>query len=280
MDNEESLCEALIRFLEAETGERRTEVTYPEKDGSGPTVEMRLRLADRRIAIEHTLVEPFPKAIESGKEFGELTDTIVAELHGNMPAPGTYVLTFPVHPTLGKHRRTHSRLREKISEWVVQAGAELHGECPERKGQDWCPHGYNGTRTTVIEGITLNLALRVHWSEDGRHDGALFLARAVGVDVEDLRLVRMKIALDKKLPKLRDCALMGDTTFLILEWSDIALSNHIVIAEALDAALAGRDDCPDHVFLADTATEKWHFFRPVIEGQFSIDMNYIDVDKL
>jgi hypothetical protein len=89
----------------------------------------------------------------------------------------------------------------------------------------------------------------------------------------------MRTALEKKLPKLGLCAAEGDTTFLILEWSDIALTNNIVLARALEAALADRDDCPDYVFLADTATDSWHFFQPVIEHVFSIDMEYVNVDR-
>lgn len=279
MNNEEALCEALIRLLEHDFKATRSDVTYPEKDGSGPPVEMRLRLGDRRVAIEHTLIEPFALAIRTGKEFGELTAEIEANLNGNMPKPGTYVLLFPVHPTRGKHRRTHAELREKISAWIVGAGKELHGECPDRKDRYHCPHGYHGSRSAEIDGIPLKLMLRVHWTESGRHDGALFLSRTVGEDVENLRLERMRTALKKKLPKLRDCAQEGDTTFLILEWSDIALSNHIVIAEALEMALEDRSDWPDYIFLADTATDQWHFFPPVIDGQFSIDMEYIDIER-
>lgn len=279
MDNEEALCEALVRLLEHEFKVTRSDVTYPEKDGSGPPVEMRLRLGDRGIAIEHTLVEPFPLAIQTGKEFGDLTAEIEASFSGNMPKPGTYLLLFPVHPTSGKHRRTHAELRERLSAWIVEAGKQLHDECPERKDRHHCPHGYHGSRSDEIEGIPLKLTLRVHWNESGRHDGALFLSRTVGKDIEHLRLERMRTALKKKLPKLHDCAQEGDTTFLILEWSDIALSNHIFIAEALEAALADRDDWPDYVFLADTATDQWHFFQPVIEGQFSIEMEYIDIER-
>lgn len=240
---------------------------------------MRLRVGEKRIAIEHTLVEPFPLAIQTGKEFVELTAEIERQLHGNMPKPGTYSLVFPVHPTEGRHRRTHGDLREKLTSWIIQAGLELHRECPERQDRDRCPHGYRGTRTAEIDGIPLELSLRVHWSERGYHDGALFLARNAGDDVEGLRLLRMRTALEKKLPKLGLCAAEGDTTFLILEWSDIALTNHIVLARALEAALADRDDCPDYVFLADTATDSWHFFQPVIEHVFSIDMEYVDIDR-
>lgn len=279
MGNEEALCEALIELLEEEFEAKRADVTYPERDGSGPPVEMRLRIGERNIAIEHTVVEPFPKAIQTGKEFVELTAQIESQLNGNMPKPGTYSLVFPIHPTDGKHRRTHDDLRNKLIAWIVQAGKDLHAECPERRDRDRCPHGYNGKRAAEIDGVQLELSLRVHWSERGHHDGALFLARTAGTDVEVQRLVRMRTTLDKKLPKLSDCAALGDTTFLILEWSDIALSNHIVIALALEAALADREDCPDFVFLADTATDQWHFFQPVIAGRFSIDMEYIDIDR-
>ncbi|PTD27458.1 hypothetical protein CV103_01600 [Sphingomonas fennica] len=119
----------------------------------------------------------------------------------------------------------------------------------------------------------------MHWQDSGRHDGALFLSRAVGENIEDLRLVRMRTALSKKLPKLNECAADGDTTFLILEWHDIALSNQVVIAEALQAALADRVDWPDYVFLADTSSDQWHFFQPLIDGEFSIDMEYIEIGR-
>jgi hypothetical protein len=168
-------------------------------------------------------------------------------------------------------------LRRRISDWIIGAAQQLHEECPERRDRYWNPRGYRGTRTTEIDGIQLELSLRIHWSESGHHDGSLLLVRNAGNDVERLRLDRMRTALARKLPKLRECAELGDTTFLVLEWSDVALSNHIVIAEALQAALAERDDCPDHVLLADTATDQWHFFQPIIDGTFSIDMEYIEI---
>lgn len=53
----------------------------------------------------------------------------------------------------------------------------------------------------------------------------------------------------------------------------------MVIAEALQAALIDRDDWPDYVFLAVTSSDQWHFFQPVIGGQFSIDMEYIEIER-
>lgn len=277
VNNESALCEALIRVLEAELDLQRSDVTYPEDDHSGPPVEMRLRLGAQRFAIEHTLIEPFPLAIQTGRQFQELAAEIEPALNGSMPGPGTYQLVFPIHPTERKPRHTHAALRERIIQWVREAGAELHGECPERLDRDHRPHGYCGVRTTEIEGIPLSLSRRVHWSENGRHDGALFMVRSIGEDVEDQRRTRIRTALDKKLPKLTDCRAEGDLTVLILEYRDIALTNQVLVAQALEVELVGRD-CPDHIFIADTTgDDTWSFFQPVADRLFSIDMEYIDV---
>lgn len=277
-DNEQALCEALIRLFEEDLGAERSDVTYPETDHSGPPVEMRLRLGAARFAIEHTLIEPFPLAIQTGKWFQELTAEIEAVLNGSMPAPGTYQLVFPIHPTEGKPRRTHAALREHIMQWVRSAGAELHAECPARLDRDHQPHGYRGVRTTEIDGIPLSLSLVVHWSEKGHRDGALFLARSVGDDVQDQRRIRIRTALNKKLPKLAACRADGDVTVLVLEYADTALTNQVLVAQALEAELVDRDDCPVHIFLADmTGDEMWYFFQPVADQVFSIDMDYIDV---
>jgi hypothetical protein len=280
MGNEELLCEAMVRRLEWEAGDVRRETTYPERDGSGPPVEMRVSIGRCRYAIEHTLVEPFPRAIQTGKEFVELTAELETRFNGNMPKPGTYELIFPVHPTDGRHRREHAALRARIVAWIEAAAADLYAECPERQDRHRRPHGYQGKRTAVFDGLSVTLTRRVHWSESGTHDGTLFSARTVGEDLEDQRLARIRSALKKKLPKLLECGKEGDVTILILEWSDIALSNQVVIARALETALADEPAWPDHILLADTMIpEFWHFFHPVENGVFSIDMEYIDIDR-
>lgn len=53
--NEQALCEAMVRLLEREASLTRSNVSYPERDGSGPPVEMRFSLGERRFAIEQLL---------------------------------------------------------------------------------------------------------------------------------------------------------------------------------------------------------------------------------
>jgi len=79
------------------------------------------------------------------------------------------------------------------------------------------------------------------------------------------------------LPKLTACRAEGDVTVLILEYRDIALTNQVLVAQALEAELEGRD-YPDHIFIADTTDDDtWFFFQPVTDRLFSIDMNHSDV---
>ena len=61
-DNEGKVCDAVVRFIEKRTGAIRTQIRYPERDGVGPPVELRLKLDAQEYAIEHTQIESFRKS--------------------------------------------------------------------------------------------------------------------------------------------------------------------------------------------------------------------------
>jgi hypothetical protein len=74
----------------------------------------------------------------------------------------------------------------------------------------------------------------------------------------------------KKLPKLQACKDAGVRTILVLENGDMALSNHWAIYEAAKAALAGRADRPDEVWLVDTTIPKeWTAWCLIRDGKAS-----------
>lgn len=238
-------------------------------------------LGESRYAFEHTLIEPFPKAIETGKEFASFSNEIIKVLDGNLPGPGTYHLLFPLHPTKGRHRRTHSTLQQAIIQWVRNAAQELYREAPSRLGKEQMPYGYNGVRSTVIEGLPITLRRRFHWNASGRHDGALFVYQLIEDDIEELRRERIKTAFDKKLKKLADCAAEGDITILIFEYGDISLTNEALIAEAIESLLPNYQTWPDFIILADTCqTDSWYIFYSVVNGRFITDMQHIEVPRL
>lgn len=280
--NEAELCEIVVRKLEEALGVSRGRMTRPEVDGSGPPVDLRVELGDARYALEHTLIEPFEGAIEFASEFGELINEVVEALDRSMPHPGLYVLTFPLHPTDGRHRRTHAELRSAIINWTRAAADDLYDQMPERRSRDHLPHGFEETVRGEVLGLELSLRRRVHWSDNAKHDGRLFVQRTVGDDIEARRRSRIAVALDRKLGKLAACALAGDCTVLILEYDDIALSHQVLIARALQHELSERTNVPEQIILAETGVDErqWHLFQPVIDGRFSIDMEAIEVERV
>jgi len=93
------------------------------------------------------------------------------------------------------------------------------------------------------------------WSLPPKAHGRLFITRFAPAAYETLRGDRLKAAMEKKLPKLQFWKQAGARTLLVLENGDMALSNHWGILEATDAALAGRLERPDEVWLVDTTIE-------------------------
>lgn len=278
-DNEQALCKAMIALLETRYDGECRHVSYPERDGSGPPVEVRFKLGDQYFAIEHTLVEPFPEAIPSGIRFQKFVEGIVSQLDGALPTPGAYQLVFPKDPTLGHPPKVQEPVKRAIVDWVLKEAANLHAKFPRRADRDHMPFGYDGSSSAAVCGIDLSLRRQVHWASSGKHDGRLFIARDAGTDVEGHRAKRLRRALDDKLPKLAACAKAGDTTVLILEFSDVALSNHILIAQALEPLLAahGLNELPTHIFIAETTSLPWHFFHVFVDRQFSMEMKYQEI---
>lgn len=55
--NEGRACDAVIQWLERRCDSSRHDLRWPESDGVGPPVELRLFISDTEYAIEHTVIE-------------------------------------------------------------------------------------------------------------------------------------------------------------------------------------------------------------------------------
>ena len=95
------------------------------------------------------------------------------------------------------------------------------------------------------------------WSLDDFNGSPLsgrFWRRAfVTAELEKARQARLERTRDDKFPKLakwkRD---KGARSVLVMEESDLSLTNHQLVAEAMARAEAGRSDAPDEIFLVST----------------------------
>ncbi len=259
-NNEGKACDAIVRLLEMRTGERRTDIRYPELDGRGPPVELRLSVGGQDYAIEHTQIEAFEDQIQTGEEFGRLINPVVKELSGRLPGPGIYYLYFPIDARVGAKGNELDKARSDLTEWVGEHARRLHAKNPEKPTRERNPRGFEDEYKARPPGFPYEVTLRreAHWSLSTQHDGVLLPGRYAPEEVEALRTVRLQTALDRKCPKLWRCKEDGARTVLVLEDNDISLSNYVIIGDALAGLLNERPNLPDEIYLVESAINRWH----------------------
>ncbi len=71
-NNEGKACDAVVRHIELCTDEKRSGIRHPERDGDGPPIELRLKVAERDYAIEHTLLQPSENRIKDSAAFKKI----------------------------------------------------------------------------------------------------------------------------------------------------------------------------------------------------------------
>jgi hypothetical protein len=267
-DNERKACDAVVRALEGLAGSRRANAHSPEDLGAQAQVEYRFELDGLTYAVEHTIVEAFAEQMRTNVDFQAFVGPVVSELDRNMPPPGRFDLVFEIDPSKGLKPRHIIEARRAVIGWVETNATELHAECPVTPTRNHKPFGVKGVRPGSPAGIKLTLTREVAWSVPKKAHGRLFTIRTAPKDYEDLRQERMKTAMRKKLPKLQACKEAGARTILVLENGDMALTNHWAVYEAVVAALAGRADRPDEVWLVDTCIEEnWTAMCLIRDGQ-------------
>jgi hypothetical protein len=212
-------------------------------------------LGDVRYAVEHTIVEAFAGQIHTGVDFGSFIVPITEALDHHMPPPGRFDLLFSIDPSRGMKARDIASAQRAIIDWVRETAAELHEECPEQPSRQHKPGGFRNQRKASVAGVDLTMYRETIWSEPEIAHGRLFISRFALKDHESLRAERIEKAMAKKLPKLKVWKDGGARSLLVLENGDISLSNHVVILEAAEAAMAGRPDRPDELWLVDTTIE-------------------------
>lgn len=247
----------MIRALEKRLGVIRSNLSLPEKEKRDPPIEVECGLGDQVYAIEHTQIESFPNQIELGHEFVKFIPDIESELAGQLPSPGTYVLTLPT--SVRVKAKDAAAVKVALVKWIKEKTAEFHERVPERRSRSHSPRGDGQWVKEQPNGVPFEVYLKreLHWSSDGRHDGRLMISRFAPRELETLRPERMTTALNKKCPKLSKCKQAGARTVLILEDGDISLSNHIIVAETIEAISASRTDLPDEIWLVWPHNTTW-----------------------
>ena len=260
--NEGKCCDAVLRVLEHRLNTQRTDLHVPDRaDRTSQRVDVCVALGGERYVLEHTRIEPFVGATETGVFLGEFMNPIKERLTAPLPGPAFYDLKLPQDPRFdrggrGSQRRI-AKAQEALAEFVSAEAPSLY----ERALASGC----RGMASTAqeIPGLTRYLA-RLTCSLTGKPSavdtGQFGTVRNVDDNLEEQRIVRLRKALADKCPKLQHCKYRGARTVLVLEDDDIALSNSVVVREALNRAGEERTDLPDEIYLVETKVNTWYMW--------------------
>lgn len=259
LSNEGRACDAVLRLLEERTGEARADISHPERDHSGPPVDLRVRLGAQSYAIEHTRIEAFYGQIHQEEEFGQLINPVIDELSGTLPGPGKYLLLFPSNTRLKVETGRLEDVRSEFIDWVREHAARLQQQNPDRPTRERNPRGFRDEYRSKPPGFPYEVTLlrESHWALSPRHDGILLAYRYAPEEVEALRVARLKKALERKCPKLKRCNDDGMRTVLVLEDGDISLSHYGLVGDALLEVMGEYQDLPDEIYLIETSCRIW-----------------------
>lgn len=217
-------------------------------DGKGrASVDVECYIGTRRVAIEHTLIEPYEnKTLEDTVITGVL-DLVVKEAATKnlVPPMGTYFLMVKGGTATKIMKSEFQKVTKIVLDWLPEAISKVGNLS-----------GLQSVSRSPDAAIPFEVTIR---RVSGAGPGKMMAARSVPDDLEIGRKERVKRALDRKLPKLEACCRNGAYAVLILEDQDIAISNHQLISGAVDNVLAGQRFSPDEIFLMNTyaGVSKW-----------------------
>ena len=123
--NEGKACDAVIRRFEALTGKTRSLVRFPERDGLGPPVDLRVKMGTEEYAIEHTLLQPYRNRIKYGARFNTINKFIRERIADSLPGSVYYQLNVPIDVSLPRKKHRDKALLNLV-EWILATAQRLH----------------------------------------------------------------------------------------------------------------------------------------------------------
>lgn len=235
-DNQDEACEFVREIISARTREPIALTERPDRERRDiKAVEELWESSSHRYAVEHTLIESFEGQLANLARIERLLVPVKDMLAGRVP--GRFALAVRETDTSAA-RVNFAVAHREVARLVLEAVDGM------KVGE---------TVTLGSKALPFELRLHLRFKEDSR----LILYTDIEGDPEELRLERVRRALDAKCPKLATWARDGRTSILILEADDIQHSNSSVVYSAVAPALVERNDQPDIVVLVETDGSPW-----------------------
>jgi hypothetical protein len=240
--NEGKACDAVIRRIEMLMHASRTNVRFPEREGHSAPVELTCNIGDRLFAFEHTGIEPFQGHIRLMKDMWSFSQPIEYRLAGKLPTTEVFELHVPLQSIQQVPGRGLRRIQDALVDWIAKEAPAL----------PVAPYGRYVTpiQLVAVPGVPFKVSL--HRMSAHSLQGKLSIRILLDDRLEIERLDRIRAGYQKKVGKLAAWKAKGVRTVLILESSDIQLTNAQRVADALAEIEQSYIDKPDEVYLIDS----------------------------
>jgi hypothetical protein len=246
LEHDQYLCVLAARLLShRRRGSDLTVLALPDqRDRSREAIELSAADDIGTLALEHTQLESFPEQIRAAVRLRNLFPTF--ELSANVPDDSRFCVV--VAPEAVDGITNAAKARAGIITWIERTAPTLEIGSPRTAPR----HTAAGAPPDVPLPVTLQ-----RWPKNAQpgEPGRVRVLWAKPQDLEERRMQRARIALDRKLEKLSAARAPGTTTVLVLENTDMALANVGLIADALREVARTTDSIlPDDIVLIDTVT--------------------------
>ena len=254
--HEGKACDAVVKLLEQSRGHSRADIRYPEKDGNGPPVEVRLKLGSDEYALEHTLIEPFENEIRGGVAL-ELISSPVRELLSSLSSRACYWLVVPGDLQLPRNGDRRQEALRCLVDWIVNSAGAMPplGRSEFGRGSQVCD-AFVRSKLAHFRG-EFELQRWPDAAVTPWQPGSVEFVRDCPLDLEEQRRRRLERALSKKRPKLQRCRASGARTVLVLESDDLALTSFTSVGDEVVRISPDCKDGIDEIFMVETATDPW-----------------------
>jgi hypothetical protein len=243
-EHENRLYQFLVPIVEKRLDDKIELLHRPDElDRKAKAIDFVSRGKEGIYLIEHTYIENQKDRKLLDALFNKLLGPIEKQISGNFGVPG-YYYDFFIEMTAVRGAKNTKAIQENLEAWIR---SEIEKLKPEE------------VITAIPKGVPFSVRLVKQKAEIKQIEGK-FLVGRMSPDRESakkMRSERIKTAFTKKFPKLEAAKSVyaNSRSILFLESNDIALSNHLLIWDAVEEALKEYQDAPDDIYLIEMEIE-------------------------
>ena len=204
------------------------------------------------IVVEHTRIESYDSQIEDRMAVSKIFPKFGPEISHRWEA-GYMMLSVAPGEMARVGYRDRKRVADLLTEWVASKIDEVPP--PHRPGLNglvWGEHPEVPFRWALWQALSFDAAGLI-----GPNARFVQVSFAKPANLEEMRVARLRRALDEKVPKLLEAAGSSCRSILVIEDRDTVFSAPAFVSRALEMASDGRP-LPDVIYLLDTGRGNPH----------------------